>query len=311
MSDLTTDTEEMVVEDENVSEPDVPLVPLTEARRIRTQSADPTIRDLYNRYKENDLALDPDYQRHFVWDRIKSSRLIESVLLDVPLPIVYLAEEQDGSEEVIDGQQRLTSFFLFLDNEFALTGLEMRADLNGKRFDTLDRDLQRKLRQATLRTVTIKNDSSEDLKFEIFKRLNTGSVALNDQELRNCVYAGPYNKLLRELAADTDFMFLMGISKPETRMRDVELVLRFAAFYHSTYLNYRAPVKRFLNEEMKTHRNLSPGQADILRVAFKNSVQSIRSLLGTSAFKRYYRGSEGNHSGYWSRPRHDRPATSV
>ena len=298
MPDVIMDND-VIESDEGVqTEPDAPEVAPIE-RRILTQSADPTISGLFDRRQEGDLILQPDFQRYSVWDRSLKSRLIESVLLDVPLPIIYLAEEQDGREEVIDGQQRLTAFFEFLNNELALGGLEIRTDLKNKRFRDMDRETQNKVRRATIRTVTIRKESSEDLKYEIFKRLNTGSVALNDQELRNCIYAGPYNRLLRELAGDPDFMYLMGIQNPEKRMRDVELVLRFAAFYHATYLNYKPPVKKFLNDDMKRYRNISDADADNLRRAFKNSVQTVRSLLDRNAFRRYYRGTEANPNGYW------------
>lgn len=298
MPDMITENDEIESDESVQTEPDAPDVAPTE-RRIQTQSADPTISGLFDRRQEGDLILQPDFQRYSVWDRSLKSRLIESVLLDVPLPIIYLAEEQDGREEVIDGQQRLTAFFEFLNNELALGGLEIRTDLKNKRFRDMDRETQNKVRRATIRTVTIRKESSEDLKYEIFKRLNTGSVALNDQELRNCIYAGPYNRLLRELAGDPDFMYLMGLQNPEKRMRDVELVLRFAAFYHATYLNYKPPVKKFLNDDMKLYRNLSDVDAIKLRTAFKNSVQTVRSLLDRNAFRRYYRGTEVNPNGYW------------
>lgn len=298
MSDTLQDTDNLEIEEESALEQG-PLTTGIELRRIVTQSSDTTIKDLRDRYKDGDLILQPDFQRYFVWDRAKSSRLIESVVLDVPLPIIYLTEEADGREEVIDGQQRLTSFFRFLDNELALFNLQIRTDLNGKRYRDLERDLQNKVKRATLRTVTIKKESSEDLKFEIFQRLNTASVALNDQELRNCVYAGSYNRLLRELASDPDFMFLLGISHPETRMRDVELALRFAAFYHATYIHYRPPVKRFLNSDMNRFRQISTEDAGTLLHAFKTAAQTVRSLLGSNAFRRYYQGTEANPNGYW------------
>lgn len=135
---MTVEVDELVVE-QDLEEPfDVPTEEQPDRRPIFTSAADPTIKDLYDRFKEGDLSLQPDFQRYFVWDRPKASRLIESALLDVPLPIVYLAEEPDGREAVIDGQQRLTSFFSFLDGELALAGLKVKADLNGRRFPELD-----------------------------------------------------------------------------------------------------------------------------------------------------------------------------
>ena len=182
-----------------------------------------------------------------MWDATRSSRLIESVLLGVPLPIIYLAEEPEGNESVIDGQQRLTSFFEFLDGTLKLSGLRVRETLNGMKFPELPKEAQSIIKKTSLRAITIKRESDKDLKFEIFERLNSGSVALNDQELRNCIYRGPYLKLLKELSEDPDFRKLLNFSGPDKRMRDVEMVLRFAAFYRTTYLNYSPPMKSFMS----------------------------------------------------------------
>jgi hypothetical protein len=225
--------------------------------------------------------------------------LIESVLLSVPLPIIYLAEESDGNESVIDGQQRLTSFFDFLDGKLKLKGLRVRDGLNGLKFAELPKESQSVIKKTPLRAITIKRESDKDLKFEIFERLNSGSVALNDQELRNCVYRGPYIKLLKELSEDPDFRTLLNLSGPDKRMRDVEMALRFAAFYHSTYLNYSPPMKSFMNNDMEEYRHLSEGAQEKLRVSFKKSCQLVFSLLGEHAFKRFYRGSNEDANGRW------------
>lgn len=271
----------------------------TERRRIFTDKKDPPVSDLYMRKKGGDLILDPIFQRRKVWDDKRSARLVESVILEVPLPVFYLAESQDGSEEVIDGQQRLTALFRFLDNEYELAGLKALPALNGSKFAKLDKPTQKLIRQYALRVVTFKKESDENLRFEIFERLNTGAVPLNDQELRNCIYRGTYNDLLHKLSADPDYMWLMGFKGPEKRMRDIEYVLRFSAFYHATYLKYRPSMARFLNEDMVLHQNISPKTAAQLESAFKNSVTLIRSLLSKNAFKRYYRGDEKSPSGRW------------
>jgi hypothetical protein len=251
------------------------------------------------RYKAGDLVLDPIFQRRQVWDDVRSSRLIESVLLEVPLPVFYLAEGSDNTEEVIDGQQRLRAFFRFLDNEYTLRGLKALPHLNEKKFRALDKPNQKLARDSSIRTIIFKKESDDNLRFEIFERLNTGAVPLNRQELRNCVYRGPYNKLLIELSADPDYMSLMGLTTPEKRMKDVEYVLRFAAFYHATYLKYRPPMARFLNDDMRTYQHASRKQQDQLRVAFKDSVTLVRSLLGRNAFKRFYRGDGDSPDGRW------------
>lgn len=275
-------------------------------RKIYTERSDPPIHDLYTRYKDGDLILQPDFQRQFVWDKKKANRLIESVLLEIPLPVIYLAEEGNGKESVIDGQQRLTAFFSFIDGKypdgknFKLRGLQVFKELNGTLFVNLDKVYQKKIKKCPIRTITFKKESEKDLKFEIFERLNTGSVPLNDQELRNCVYRGPYIELLKQMSTYPDFMYLLGLESPDRRMKDVELVLRFASFYHSTYLNYKSPMRKFFNDEMEKYQYIKKKDAEELVSAFKNTVQIIKSLLDKNAFKRFYRGeSDDERNGYW------------
>lgn len=292
-------------EDEDIGENQV--VPIDQARRsIHTKSVDPEVNSLYEKWKRGKLILQSEFQRHFVWDSKKSSRLIESALLSLPLPIIYLAEEPDGKESVIDGQQRLTSFFSFIDGRFPngkpfkLTGLEVFRELARKSFPDLEERLQDKIRYFEVRTITILNNSDSDVKFEIFKRLNTGSVPLNDMELRNCIYRGPYMDLLKkELAIDSTFRDLIGQKDMDIRMKDIELVLRFASFYHATYLKYQQPMRRFLNMDMDEYRSISDREKIELRDAFKNSVQIIFSLFGNSAFRRFYRGNATDPNGKW------------
>jgi hypothetical protein len=246
-------------------------------RKVYTDQGDPEIESLYGKYKRGKLIIQPDFQRHFVWDATKSSRLIESALLDIPIPVIYLSEENGGREYVIDGQQRLTAFFSFVDGhfpdgkDFKLSNLKVFREFNRKSFKDLDDELQDKIRY----------------------------LSLNNQELRNCVFRGPYNELLKELSTDKDFMYLLGLERPDKRMKDIELVLRFAAFYHSTYLNYKPPMRKFLNDEMGQYQHISNEESLELKNAFKNTVTIIKSLLDTHAFKRFYKGSEKNPNGSW------------
>ena len=273
--------------------------------QIFTKITDPEVISLYNKHKKGHLILQPDFQRQYVWDSTKASKLIESAILQIPLPIVYLSEEKDGKEYVIDGQQRLTSFFAFIDGlfpdgrQFKLSGLNVHAELNGKKFNELTDDLQNKINSYGVHTITFLKNSSENLKFEIFERLNTGSVQLNDQELRNCLYRGNFNIALKEMASDPDFMYICGLKIPDKRMKDIELVLRFSAFYHKTYLKYKAPIRSFLNIEAQEKRVISDKELLELKSAFKNACQIIRSLLDKNAFKRFYKGKDGHINGFW------------
>lgn len=276
-----------------------------EDNRIHTSSGDLEVESLHNKKNRGRLVLQPDFQRQYVWDAAKASKLIESAILHIPLPIIYLSEEKDGKEYVIDGQQRLTSFFSFIDGQFPdgksfkLNGLNVCSDLNGKKFSDLSEELQDRVRYYKIRAITFQKDSSENLKFEIFERLNTGSVQLNDQELRNCLYRGKFNVALKEMAEDPDFMFICGLKAPDKRMKDKELVLRFCAFYHRTYLNYKAPMRNFLNSEASEKRDISEKDIAEIKAAFKNACQIIRSVFGKNSFKRFYKGKNGQPDGYW------------
>jgi len=288
-----------------VEEEDEEIEVPTDRRKIYTELGDPEVESLHGKFKREKLIVQPDFQRQFVWDRAMASRLIESALLGIPLPVIYISQEPDNKEYVIDGQQRLTSFFAFLDGkfpdgtEFKLTGLKVFRELNGEKYGGLPDDLQDKIRYFVVRTITFKKESNPDLKFEIFERLNTGSVKLNDQELRNCIYRGGFNKLLKELSRDPDFTFLLDYKKPEKRMKDMERVLRFAAFFHATYLNYKPPMRNFLNKEAEKYRNIEENETQTLRSAFKNTCQIIRSMFGKNAFKRFYKGTEEDPAGHW------------
>lgn len=162
-------------------------------RRVYSDKRDRSIFELYRQYQKGNLELRPEFQRLHVWDNSKSSRLIESVLWEVPIPVIYLSEESDSKYSVIDGQQRLNAFIKFLENNLRLSGLAILTELNGKRFQDMPKDLQDKFENATIRIIEIRKESNPDVRFDIFERLNTGAVQLNAQELRNCIYRGEYN----------------------------------------------------------------------------------------------------------------------
>jgi len=282
-------------------EEEQPIEILPKERRVYSDKRDRSIFELYRQYQKGNLELRPEFQRLQVWDNLKSSRLIESVLLEVPIPVIYLSEESDSKYSVIDGQQRLSAFIKFLGNNLRLSGLTILAELNGKRFQDLPKNLQDKFENATIRIIEIRKESDPDVKFEIFERLNTGAVQLNAQELRNCIYRGRYNELLKELSENKDFQFLLGLKEPHNRMQDRELILRFFAFYHNTYLKYTPPMKRFLNKEMEKYRDLNDAEENKLRNVFKKSVRLTKIVFGDKAFHRFVTGSKEDPNGCYER----------
>lgn len=272
---------------------------------VVSQAGDEAVEFLHKQMSRGKLLLQPSFQRLYVWDRQTATRLIESALMGIPLPVVYLAEEDDGKRSIIDGQQRLTSFFSFIDGTFPngqlfrLGKMQFFPKCNDLLFKEMPEELQDRISECLIRTITFKKGSDASLKYNVFERLNTGSSSLTDQELRNCIFRGPYNDLLRELSQDKDFRDVVGLTSEEKRMRDVELVLRYCAFLNKGYTNYRAPIKRFLNEEAAERRNISKEKAAEIRRCFKNSVQLVKSLLGKNVFHRYLSGNEECHNGKW------------
>src|SRR5690606_20353372 len=182
------------------------------------------------------IDLNPTYQRRLRWDQKRQSKLIESFLMNVPVPPVFLNEDEYGQYSVIDGKQRITAISEFFRGRLKLKGLEVFHELNDQSFDELPLPLQRALKtRPTLRAVIILRQSDPDVKFNVFQRLNTGGVRLNAQEIRNSAFPGPLNDLILKLSETPRFHKLLGItSKAKSaiyqEMRDAEFVLRFFTF---------------------------------------------------------------------------------
>lgn len=252
-------------------------------RRLVTQSYDLSVNTLVEQWEDGTLTL-PEIQRQYVWDNARASRLIESLLLNVPIPVVYFSETEEVNYLVIDGHQRIQSIVRFLDNRFALSGLKIFGELNGKRFHQLsDRD-QRQLRTRVIRAIIISADSDPMMKFEVFERLNTGSIALNAQEVRNSTHRGPMNELIKELTLYVPFRKCVGNPKPRPRMVDNELILRHLALDHR-WTEYRPPLKRFLNEYMREANAWPREELDAARSKFETSCDSLLAVLGQGAFR--------------------------
>lgn len=252
-------------------------------RQLTTQSYDLSINTLIEQWHDNTLIL-PDFQREYVWDNAKASRLVESLLLNIPIPNLYFSETQDAQYEIVDGHQRVFSVVRYIDNRFPLSGLRIQGEFKGLRFHQLPSREQRFLKTRTMRAIIIAVESHPTMKFEIFERLNTGGLALNAQEIRNALYRGPLNDLLKELETHPDFRYCLGSKQPRKRMVDRELVLRFLAL-RNHLPQYRTPLLRFLNEFMRKNATLGHDQLETFRAQFELAVSTVRQLFGSSAFR--------------------------
>ena len=261
------------------------------------------------------LNLRPEYQRRQVWDDAKRSIFIESLLLNVPIPPVFLYEWELSRYEVMDGQQRLNSIIDFYENGLALNGLERWKELNGLRFRELPEILQRGLDRRRLSATVLLVEGADkvhpqqsDIRKLVFERLNTGGQHLNAQELRNCLYAGPFNDSLIELSQDPLFTEIWGIpshsqnvdmhgnvaavlreNRRYRRMLDCEIVLRFFALRKRS--NIRGSVRSMLDRCMEENLNVSSAQLSDLKDEFKTRLKLAYDIFGTQVFR--YRDEDG------------------
>jgi hypothetical protein len=277
----TFSTEEQACDDEPYS-PEYKV----DEREVNTNPADPDIETILKRIDDKHLILRPDFQRASVWTDTQKSRLIESLLLNLPIPPCFLAEDEDGTRVVVDGQQRLRSIDDFRHGRFKLTGLQVLKDLNGSKWDTLPPKLDRKILQRVIRTLVISHYSNPAIRFEIFERLNSGGVPLTEQEIRNATLRGSFNAMLERLATSPSFLGAIGLKKPDPRLRHHELILRFFAV-RATCKNYKPPLKMILSEFMRVHRHDDQQKIDELIVLFETSQANAFAVFGANLFRRY------------------------
>jgi len=278
-------------------------------RTVKTQNIEYDLETLVKKIRNGVIRLDPEYQRRHRWTDEVSSGLIESLILNIPIPLIYISQDVDvdaevSSEEarysVIDGQQRLTAVSRFLENKFALVGLDVLDDLNGSFYKDLPPFLIRRLEERTIRCLRIDSTLDRQVKYDIFERLNSGSVKLEAQELRNAVSRGAFNRMIKDLSKDENFQALLQID-PENRERspkvqkmlDVELVLRFFALSDERYQSIKKGFKQFLSDEMDRMNALNEMEFPPMREKFHHVMKVIRDSLGDKAFAKYRLEDDG------------------
>ncbi len=193
-------------------------------------------------------------------------------------------ELRQGS--VIDGQQRLSAIHRYLNNEYLLSGLKVKPELNKKRFHQLSQEDQRLILSRTIRCIVILKESHPDIRFDVFERLNTGSSQLSTQELRNCIYRGELNDLIRKLSEDPNFQYVRDVDGPDLRMKDNEMVLRFFAFYEKMP-EYRGNLKKFLDDYQKEGMKKDKNSINNMEKIFFRVINDVKLVFGQNAFRKY------------------------
>ncbi len=255
-----------------------------------------TVDLLLSRTENGMINLQPDFQRRWgVWDQRRQSRLIESLLLRIPLPVLYAAEDEDERWEIVDGIQRLSTIARFIkpqvieERSLILSGLEYLHDYEGKTFDGLSPRLQMRLREAELIIHLIRKGTPPEVKFNIFARINTGGIALSAQELRHAITPGKARELLESWAGLPSFLEATDGSVQPIRMDDRELVLRFLAFYFLGLESYRQPdMDGFLITAMKAINITSNESLISAKLHFESAMRAAAAIFGRDAFRKRY-----------------------
>jgi len=249
-----------------------------------------SVSEILKRVKQNRWILDPDFQRAFVWPKDKQSRLIESCIMRIPLPVFYVAERESGEIVIVDGLQRITTFLRYVDNEFRIQGTgfmeegEQKSTIEGKRFRELPVKLQERILDTQLIMYILDANAPERARLDIFERVNSG-VVLSRQQMRNAVYNGPATRWLGKIVENELFRDATGHSlRPET-MRDREAVNRFCAFSILGVEEYRGDMDEFLARALR-HMNNHSDDLEAIKKKFERSLRSNQHLFGGHAFRR-------------------------
>lgn len=276
-----------IFEEENETyEIDVPK----EKRYLNTMSYDYSVRYLYDLIKTGKIILEVPFQRKQIWKNDKASSLIESIIMNVPIPPLYFAEEENGNWLVLDGLQRLSSIKNFYDNEFSLSKLEVLNELNKQKYKDLPPKSKSLLDDGMLRVNVIKKDSHRDIKYDIFMRLNRGAVTLNYQELRNCMYRGNLNDAAKELCGEnSDFLQILKQKKAHQRYLDVEFIIRYFAISDNiatdsegnVYLQgYKGKLVQYLNEYMDANKDCTLEKKQLYKEKFNTTIEKVVTVFG-------------------------------
>ena len=277
-------------------------------------------------FNSENYQLRPKYQRRITWDSKKRSKLIESFIMNVPIPPVFIYETDFNRYQVMDGLQRITAIIDFYNDCFELEELTQWSELNGRKYSQLPQKVKEGIDRRQLSVITLLKESSktliqeEEMKKMVFERLNTGGVTLEDQEIRNALYNGPFNDLCISLSGNNTFRKLWLINPDDIddlddeldnyddalkyaknklykRMYDVELVLRYFAMRHID--EYSGKLSEFMDLCLRQGNRFTNDQLEILKNIFENTIEKANILFSDKAFCQYVK-RRGTYS--WTSP---------
>ena len=255
---------------------------------IRNESR--TVFDVLRRINQNNYIMDPEFQRDFIWPEDTQSKLIESVLMRIPLPVFYLAEDDQGRMVVVDGLQRLSTFKRFVDDKLCLS-LPGQDELHKKRFTDLSPKLQNRIEDCNLIFYIIDAKVPDRARLDIFERVNSGEP-LSRQQMRNSLYMGEATRFLKDESRTDIFLVATGHSLNKDTMRDREFVNRFCAFQLLSLDEYKGNMDDFLAQVLRKMNNLEPEDLSRLSAEFRRGLANNHKVFGIHAFRKHSRGQE-------------------
>jgi len=242
-------------------------------KEIDYDTRDYAIDFLVQQYRENEFYIPDEYQRQYIWEDAHKNRFIESILLGLPIPFMFFSDTDDGRCEIIDGAQRTQTLEEFMDNDLVLSNLKKLTELNGFSYEDLPEYFRRKFNKTTMRIIVLSDETTMEIRKEIFNRINTTGVPAKPSEIRRGSYAGAFMDFLKECTNNTTFQRVCPVSKTsKKRYEDLELVLRFFAFLNN-YKNFNHRVDEFLDEYVEANQNTFDN--DAFKSEFERMVQFV------------------------------------
>ncbi|HBE16846.1 MAG TPA: DUF262 domain-containing protein [Cyanobacteria bacterium UBA11149] len=295
MTKLTTRSteltdEDILAEEENEEEEYEKDQIIYDPDKINIVTREPTIEQLLRRINEEALDLAPDFQRHAnIWKPDAQSRLIESIIIRIPLPAFYIDATDEDKWLVVDGIQRLFALKQFVnDKKLKLIGLEYLKNLEGKTFEKLERRYQRRIEETQVTVYLIDRGTPPEVKYNIFKRINTGGEPLSPQELRHALNPGKAARFLADLAASREFQQVVPLGNTrKMRMDDREFILGFLAFYLTSYKDFKEDKRdAFLTKALAKTNKLPDETLKNIESNFKKAMMAIHEIFGKDAFRK-------------------------
>lgn len=293
----TKDSEDTKIETEeiegettlnSIAQSDEQIYPL---ESIRIEKGRMSFYEIKRRQEREDILIDPEFQRHDVWSTKQKSELIESILMGIPLPVFYFFESKDAKIQVVDGRQRISAVTRFMNDKFKLSHLSIIKSIIGKKFSQLEAIQKRRIEDYQIDTYTIQPPTPEQVKFNIFDRVNRGGTRLNNQEMRNALYQGESTKLIKKLSESDDFKNATDHSIKSNYMKDRYIILRFIGFYlyyskNLGNIEYKGSIDGFLSEVMIFLNNVNdPHLINKLEAIFEESMYFAHTHYGSDIFR--------------------------